>query len=297
MPAPRSLGALGPALSPQFTLEIADQLRYLGTKLKELNMRLQRVLPILLAPMVFILTSCTSTRQPDTVSQVSTINALLAGVYDGDMSLNDLLKHGNFGLGTFDKLDGEMIVLDGEIYQAKSDGKIYRPDLSMLTPFAAVVEFSADKTCQLESGDNFKAVEDMVNRECPNQNLFCAIKIRGTFSYMKVRAIPRQHKPYPPLVEAAKHQPVFEMKNTTGTIVGYRTPEYFKGIGVPGFHLHYISDDHQKGGHILELTVANANAELDVCNKFYLVLPDNNAAFGKTNLKQDRSAELNKVEK
>jgi acetolactate decarboxylase len=188
-------------------------------------------------------------------------------------------------------------VLDGEIYQAKSDGKIYRPGLSMTTPFAAVVNFAADKTCPLKSGDDFKTIEALVNRACPNQNLFCAIKIHGSFSYMQTRAVPGQHKPYPPLVEVAKHQPVFKMTNTSGTIVGYRTPEYFKGLGVPGFHLHYISDDHLKGGHILNLTVDKAEAEFDVCSKFYLVLPDNNAAFSHTNLKQDRSAELNKVEK
>ena len=33
--------------------------------------------------------------------QVATISSLLAGAYDGDTTVDEMLRHGDFGLGTF----------------------------------------------------------------------------------------------------------------------------------------------------------------------------------------------------
>lgn len=86
------------------------------------------------------LAGCAGTSR-NTLYQTSTIDALLAGTYDGDMSLNQLRRQGDFGIGTYDNLDGEMVLLDGPFYQVKADGKVYAPDLRGETPFAAVCPF------------------------------------------------------------------------------------------------------------------------------------------------------------
>ena len=60
----------------------------------------------------FFLFGC-STAPQNVVYQESTVDALLSGVYDGELPLEQLRKHGHFGIGTFDRLDGEMVLLDG----------------------------------------------------------------------------------------------------------------------------------------------------------------------------------------
>ncbi len=250
---------------------------------------------LLILFLLLVLTGCATTPK-NTVTQVSTIDALLAGAYDGQMTLGELSRHGNLGLGTFDALDGEMIALDGIIWQAKSDGTIHRPPLSETTPFAALVNFDADQTASLPGPLTAKALQAKTDQLAPNKNLFLAVRADGEFPRMKVRIIPRQKKPYPPLTEAAKTQPVYEYTNVTGTIVGFRCPAFVKGINVPNYHLHFISDDRKLGGHILDFTMQEATLKLDTCNRFNLILPEAEH-FGSLDLTQDRSQELEKVEK
>jgi acetolactate decarboxylase len=237
------------------------------------------------------------TSQKDTAFQTSTIDALLAGVYDGEMSCRQLLKQGSFGIGTFNHLDGEMIVLDNNLYQIKSDGNIYKPALSIKTPFATVCQFKADNTAIIEPGSSFEDVEAVLDKTFPNQNLFYAIKITGQFESIRSRSVPAQKKPYPPLKEVTKNQPEFNMKNISGTIVGFRCPVYVKGINVPGYHLHFISDDKNKGGHVLSLKVKKVNCEVDILNRYSLLLPKDAKEFAETDLSKDRSKELKVVEK
>jgi len=251
---------------------------------------------VLFLMIVFLGTACIS--QPkNTLSQVSTIDALLAGVYQGKITLKQLVVMGNTGIGTFDCLDGEMIVLDGIVYQIKSDGKVYTPPINTKTPFAAVINFQPEHVMVSEENLDYFALKKMLNKISPRQNLFYAFKIKGTFQSMKTRSVPRQKKPFPPLAQVVKNQPVFNMKNVSGTIIGFRCPPFVKGINVPGYHLHFISNDFKQGGHILQFKMLKgAYIEADCSNEFFMVLPDSNNGFNTANLKIDRSKELHKVE-
>lgn len=244
-----------------------------------------------------LLSSSCSTFQPrHTLIQVSTIDALLAGSYDGTMTCRKLLTKGDFGIGTFDHLDGEMLVMDGKVFQIKSDGKVYRPPLNLKTPFAAVCRFSPQTTLPLPENTDQESVKKLLDQKVPDKNAFCAIKISGTFRKMHTRSVPAQKKPYPPLAEIASHQPEFTMRNVSGTIVGFRSPPFVKGIGVPGYHLHFISDDQKQGGHILGFELSKGTAAVDVCNQLHLVLPENQDDFHQLDLSKDRSQELKQVE-
>lgn len=249
----------------------------------------------LLLPALLLITGC-ATAPKDTVMQVSTIDALLAGVYDGQFTLGELKKHGDLGIGTFDALEGEMIVIDGTVYQAKVDGKLYRLPDSATTPFAAMVNFTADQSATLDAPLAQDALKAHIDTLAPNKNLFLAVRINGTFSHIKFRSVPEQNKPYPPLAEAAKHQAAFEHTNIKGTVLGFRSPAYVKGIGVPDYHLHFISTDRKTGGHVLDLTLKAGKLQLDTCSKFYMALTDNEH-FGSIDLSKDRSHELERVEK
>jgi len=229
-----------------------------------------------LALLIILLPGCSSTRESrDVLYQTSTFNALLAGVFEGNITYRELKKYGDFGIGTFDSLDGEMIAMDGKFYQIKADGFAYDVDDEMKTPFALVTFFQTDNTFLLDKPMELKQIEEYLDNLLPTKNIILGIKIKGVFSYIKTRSVPRQNKPYPPIAEVIKNQPVFEFHNVKGTMVGFRVPEYMNGINVTGYHLHFISEDGRKGGHVLEYTVKNAKAEIDYTHKLYLVLPEN----------------------
>jgi acetolactate decarboxylase len=229
--------------------------------------------------------------------QVSTIDALLQGVFDGVQPVSEIRKHGDFGIGTFDALDGEMIVLDGVVYQAKADGRIYTAADSQTTPFATVTYFDRDLATTTKSPMNLSVFSSTMAAQLPSGNMVYAVRMHGTFPTMKVRAIPAQEKPYPSLAEASKNQSVYTYSDTTGTVVGFYTPVFFKGLNVEGYHLHFISDDRRTGGHILDLTVpVNTNVEYDITPGFAMALPTS-GEFTGVDLSQDLSGDLTKIEK
>jgi len=232
----------------------------------------------------------------ETLYQVSTIDALMLGVFDGVQPISELKKHGDFGIGTFDGLDGEMIVLDGKVYQAKADGRLYLVMDNATTPFATVTKFDKDFSLTTGQPMNFTVFSKDMSALLPSQNMIYAVRVHGTFPWMKVRAIPLQQKPYLMLTEAAKNQSVYIYTNTTGTLVGVYMPLFFDGLNVPGYHLHFLSDDHLTGGHILDFMVpANTTLEYDITPKFEMLLPTT-GAFTGVNLSQDLSKELARVE-
>jgi len=234
--------------------------------------------------------------EDDVLFQVSTIDALMQGVFDGFYSFDDLMDQGDFGIGTFNALDGEMVALDGEYYQVRADGVAYPVQGDMTAPFATVTRFEADQTAALENASNFTELARQIDRHLPSPNAFYALRIDGTFPYVQTRSVPRQEKPYPRLAEAVEDQSVFNLTNVTGSVVGIWSPDFVKGVNVPGYHLHFITEDRKAGGHILEIQVANATAQMDVTAGFAMQLPSS-GDFYNVNLSGDLQEELERIEK
>lgn len=258
-------------------------------------MRIVRNL-LLVAFLILALSGCCqSPENRDVLFQTSTIGALLEGVYDGELTCRELKKQGDFGIGTFNALDGEMIGLRGKFYQIKADGVAYPARDSMKTPFAVVTFFEPDKSVLLDRAVDYKELEQYLDKLLPTKNIFYAIKIEGDFKYIKTRSVPRQNKPYPPLVEVVKNQTIFEFRNVKGAIVGFRCPAYVAGINIPGYHLHFITENRKAGGHLLECQMQNVKIEIDYTSEFYLALPQS-GAFYRTDLIRNRQTELEKVE-
>ncbi|WP_321420806.1 acetolactate decarboxylase [uncultured Methanomethylovorans sp.] len=232
----------------------------------------------------------------DVIYQTSTIAALLEGMYEGDVTVGELKQHGDLGLGTFNGLDGEMVVLDGIVYQVKADGVAYRVDDSIKTPFAAVTMFNGDLGETLEQEMNNTELNAYVETLIPSRNLMYAIKIEGNFSYMKTRSVPAQEKPYPRLADITKSQPTFEFENVSGTIVGFWLPDYVEKVNVPGYHLHFLTTDVSAGGHVLEYSIRSGNVSIDISNDFLMQLPATEE-FLSGNFSEERTQELTQVEK
>ena len=232
----------------------------------------------------------------DLLYQTSTIDALLEGVYDGDISFKTMKEYGDFGIGTFNGLDGEMITIDGDIYQVKADGIVYAVQDSTMTPFAAVTYFDVDEEITINETMSQQELKDNLDELMINKNIIYAFRIDATFDYMKTRSVPKQSRPYPRLVEVAKNQPTFEFNDTKGTIIGFWLPEYIDGINVPGYHFHFISEDRTAGGHVLEFDIHDANVQVDHTYDLMLVLPRNDD-FSSVDLTEDKQDELEQVEK
>jgi len=204
-----------------------------------------------------------SDQAKDSLYQVSILSGLAKGDYDGKVEIREVKKHGDFGIGTFDKLDGEEIELDGIFYQVRSDGTVKIKPLTVKTPFAMTVFFKNDVKMDIDRCDSIISLIKIIDAGLPDMNMPYAVKIEGRFRYIKTRSVPAQEKPYPPLIEVIKKQSVFEFRDIEGTLVGFRMPDYAGGINTPGYHMHFISKDKTRGGHVLEVSVDKATVFMD----------------------------------
>jgi acetolactate decarboxylase len=233
-------------------------------------------------------------RVEHTLYQVSTATALVEGIYQGAVQIAALREHGDLGLGTFENLDGEMVVVDGHFFQVRSDGSVREVQDNVLSPFAAVTAFSPDQSITLENCPDLSYLTSQCDALRQSDNSFYALRVDGTFEYIHARAM-RRTKEGIPLVQAAAVQPEFEFHNISGTLVGFWTPEYAKSLNVPGYHLHFVSADRTKGGHVLQCRGKNLRLQIQREGDYHIVLPETED-FLKANLRRDPTAALSKAE-
>jgi acetolactate decarboxylase len=250
----------------------------------------------MLLVLMFALCACTGRPCAPTLHQVGVIDALLAGGYTGSLSLGELRAMGDLGLGTFDALDGEMVLLDGQVYQVPASGVVMRPADSLTTPFAQVTAFAPSGAVALNPGADLHAVESALDAALGDLACFAAVRIDAGFTVLSTRSVSRQSQPYRPLAEVAKDQAVFDLSGMRGTLVGLRGPAFARGLGVPGWHWHFLSADRTRGGHVLRFTLApqQAQARLMRIDRFDLRLPA--TGLGAFDLSRDRASELRAVE-
>ncbi|OBJ24462.1 acetolactate decarboxylase [Mycobacterium sp. 1245801.1] len=207
------------------------------------------------------------------VYQFSTISALLEGVYDGDVTVADLLRHGDFGLGTFNHLDGEMVVLDGVCYRLRADGSASRAAATDRTPFAAVTRFHTDFEIAIQTLTRRMDLTSEIDRQIESPNLIYAIRVDGQFRELHTRTVMAQQPPYPPLTQATEEQSETVFTDVSGTVVGFRTPDFEQGISVAGYHLHFLNNERSAGGHILDFTLDRGTVAISGASQLHLSLP------------------------
>lgn len=230
-----------------------------------------------------------------TVFQISTTGALVAGVEDREISVATLLEHGNFGLGTFAGLDGEMVVLDGVAYQALSSGEVRQATPDAGVPFAVVTRFAADQTVMSDPIASFSGLEAQCDLLRTSDNLFYAVRLDGVFKRIKVRVA----TPPPPgggLMAAAKAQSEFVFSDIPGTLVGIWSPVFSSQFSVQGYHFHFLSDDRAHGGHVLDVEAEPVRLQMETLNDFRLALPET-ASFLKADLSRNIAEDLAAAEK
>jgi acetolactate decarboxylase len=223
---------------------------------------------------------------PGEIFQTSTMGALLDGVYEGNVSIRELLRHGDFGLGTFNSLDGEMLVLDGVCYQLRSDGSATVADLDELTPFAAVTWFHPDHTIEVSEPCDRGGLKTLIDASLDSTNLMVAVRVAGDFSMLRTRTVTKQQRPYRAFTEATQDQQEVTFTDVTGTLAGFRMPDYEQGISVAGYHSHFIDNDHHHGGHALDYRLVRGTVDISVRSDLHLSL-QRTPQFLRANLDSD----------
>lgn len=266
---------------------------------------MKKIFSIALAAAMMMSFAACSAQQPEksneqsaTIYQVALLQSLTQGYYDGIIKVSELKEHGDIGIGTFAGVNGEMIVLDGKVYQALGDGTVKEADNNETVPFSNVTFFDKDGSEELSDIGDVNALKDKLTAivEANGRNLFYFVKVSGTFNQMNVRSELKQEKPYKTLDKALEtDQREFNYENIQGTVVALYCPDYMGGLNTPGWHFHFISDDKTKGGHILDLKFDKATAEYDATPEFEMCLTDN-GDFQKMELSKDVSDAIKKVE-
>jgi acetolactate decarboxylase len=213
----------------------------------------------------------------DALVQYSLIAALATGDYAEGASLRKVLADGDFGIGTFDRLDGEMIVLEGQMYQALADGTVRTADLDGTTPFAAVTFFQKDGQMKDVAAATLEDLDKQLDRQLPRHNSPYAIRIDAAFTELTLRSVPAQSPPYQPLVDVVKHQATWQHRDLRGTMIGLRCPSWVGTLNVAGYHWHFLSDDHQIGGHVLACQFREGLLRYDECTTLVIRVPASRA--------------------
>src|SRR5262245_13635100 len=230
-----------------------------------------------------------------TLFQVSTTGALVQGVYKGAVTIGELKSHGDFGLGTFEGLDGEMVAVDGHFYQVQSDGRVTEPTDAMAVPFAVVTTFQPKQRVALTDFANFDALTVQLDTHRRSDNLFFAVLLDGRFAEVHTR-VACKAEAGTRLDQATAHQAEFKTTDASGTVVGFWSPPYARSINVVGWHLHFLTADRNGGGHILGCRGRGLEAQLQDLDELRLAIPET-AQFLQANLTQDPSAALDKAER
>jgi acetolactate decarboxylase len=221
--------------------------------------------------LLVLLAACARPQAPS-VYQYAVFDDFAAGQYTGTIPLSALKTHGDFGLGTFSGLDGEMIVLDGTIYRADSQCSLTRPGPDTLSPFANLVFFKPEAASAVALPGGSPELGAWLNAKLP-EGMFAAARITGTFKRLTIRSVAGFNPPYPPLGEALKSMNTQELSGATGTIVALRGPAQPTGAWVPGWHLHFVSADGKTGGHVLGFEGLDGRAAWMALSRYELELP------------------------
>ncbi len=230
-----------------------------------------------------------------TLFQVSTAGALVEGIYHGAVTVGHLKEHGNFGLGTFEDIDGELVLVDGHAYQVRSDGGCHEVADATASPFAIVTHFQPTEHFALADCADLAALTAAVDRQRDSENVFYAVRVDGHFPLVHTRAMCRTAEGVP-LVVAAAHQPEFDLRDVQATLVGFWTPAYAKNVGIPGYHLHAVTADRGAGGHVLECRGRDLRVQIQPLSDLRIALPST-PEFLAADLTRDPSADLDRAER
>ena len=246
---------------------------------------------------------CVTATKPSTrrhsLYQIALFQSVALGDFYGVTTAGRIKKHGDFGMGIFESVNGEMIMLDGVVYQALHDGSVVVASEDALIPYCDVTFFEADHVVEDFSADGYLDLEKKLTQITDElgKNMIYYVKISGHFKSISVRSELKQKEPYKMLNIALRtDQRRYDYEELDGTIIALYCPAYFAAMNAPGWHFHFISDDGLKGGHMLGAKMQGVKAEFDRITNFDLDIP-NNEIFNALDLSKDLSEAIKEAER
>ena len=231
--------------------------------------------------------------------QVSTLQALALGFSKSVVTVEELLKHGDTGLGTFEDVDGEMIVLDGKCYRAQNNGDVVPAENERGVPFAAVCHFRSQRQEELGTMETIEQLKQWLTLRIEEDfglNSMYAVRIDGEFSKVDARSESGTKAHHVTLKDALSvTQKAFIFENVKGSLVCVYYPDYMDGINAAGWHLHFLSEDKQHGGHVFDISLTQGNASFCRITGVEVRIPDT-PAFDTYALKGASQEEIESVE-
>ena len=237
-------------------------------------------------------------RDRDVMYQVSLLQGLTNGDYQGSVPVGELKDHGDIGLGTFDGLNGELIMLDGTVYRAAGDGSVELVSDTETVPFCVVTYMDADASLAVENVPSYDAFHAMLDElvDQKGKNRFYMVRVDGSFRTVNVRSVNAQQGPYRRLSQVMEDdQTFYDYRDMEGTLVGLYCPPYMSYLNAVGWHLHFISKDRTRGGHVLGVDIDRATLTWDDTDGFQVRLPQSEC-FSAFDLTVDQTREIERIE-
>ena len=234
-----------------------------------------------------------------TLYQISTLQALSMGYSRAVIPVEAFLQYGNIGLGTFEDVNGEMILLDGQCYRASENGAVVRAEPDRGVPFAVATFFHHGNRIHVENVENIDALKHLLDLRIEEDfglNSMHIVRIDGSFAKVCARSESAHRSHHVSLKDILqKTQNDFIFHDIIGTLVCVYFPDYMDGINAPGWHLHFISDDRSLGGHVFDLTMKQGTMIINKISQIQIQLP-NSPAFDTYSLKEASQDEIKEVE-
>ncbi|WP_299554192.1 acetolactate decarboxylase [Seonamhaeicola sp.] len=215
------------------------------------------------------------TGDQDTFYQYSIWFAFVNKVFDGSLTVKELKTHGNVGLGSFDFLDGELVMLDGVPYRIRENGEISVGQDHDEIVYADAAFFDKEEGFTIEETIKFSDLASKLDAKKKSPHYFYIYKVHGTFKYIKLGGVPKVARPFTDGLDVLiPNRPVFETENIAGTLVGFYCPDYIGNINAKGHHFHFISDDKKWGGHVMDFESSGPlEVQSDAKTKYQFDLP------------------------
>ncbi len=204
--------------------------------------------------------------------QAGSFAILEKGEYSEVFSIDEMNRLGDFGVGGFEDMDGELLQLDGTVYQITIDGVVNTPPGDTGVCFGNTLKFTPESSYTIQETSSLEELNTIIRESLPDPEQIYAVRVDGPFTNLSFRSIPSQEEPYPPLSAVIDNQSVFHLENATGTIAGFWFPEWMDGVNYAGFHLHFITDARDAGGHILNAESGETTLSIQEVDQLNLYL-------------------------
>jgi len=202
---------------------------------------------------------------------VSVVDALFNNVLESNISVSDVLKHGGFGIGTLDSVEGEMVIYENSVYTATGEGDLHCVEGSSKTPMAIVTNFIPSISIEAKNV-SFKKLLEIIDDKIINKNLLYAVKIEGVLSEIVLRCHDKQSRPFDEFKVILNKSKIFKKNNIKGVLVGFKLPHYIKNVNLVGYHFHFVDEKRKIGGHVYDGLFDKANVEISVHHSFFVEL-------------------------